>query len=205
MTKQKVGLTLFWIAVSWAVAWGVIGSILVTEAHRNLSMDELNQTMWAIGAPGFIIWGIFGVPVAALLALIGLLLNSGARASTEWKYGAGGLAALVFSVALGHIGHVPAALGFGGALILLCFFGILWFRAKERKSLNDASSSAADLKMFGYVFLLIGTWFTCGLASQPYMKAIETESPYSPLLIMVTFVLGWLFVFLGHYKARRLI
>ena len=45
--KQKVGLILFWIAIFWAFLWGILLSFFVDSALNNLTMDELNQTMWA--------------------------------------------------------------------------------------------------------------------------------------------------------------
>ena len=203
MTKQKVGLALFWIAVVWAILWGVIGSIFVSTAFRNLTMEELNQTIWAVTGPWFLMWGIFGVPVGALVAFIGTLLHSGIKGSTVWMYGIGGFLALAFSMSIGFIGHIPLVFGLGGTLILLFFIGILRLWAKERMALKDASAAAADLKLAGYVLFLIATWFTCGMASQPFLKALEGVAPTTPLHIMVLFVLGWLFLFLGYYKARK--
>jgi len=48
-TKQKSGLVLFWIAVIWTILWGVIGSVFVGSAFRNLTMDELNMTRIELG------------------------------------------------------------------------------------------------------------------------------------------------------------
>ena len=204
MTKEKVGLLLFWIAVIWTISWGVIGSIFVGTAIRNLTMDEFNQTMWAVTGPWFLIWGIFGVPVGALVAFIGMLLHSGAKGSTVWKYGIGGFLALAFSMSIGLIGHVPPVFGFGGTLILLFFIGILRLWTKERIALKDTSAVvASDLKLVGYVFFLMAAWFTCGIAGLPFFKAFEGEIPNTPLHIMVILVFGWLFLFLGHYKASK--
>jgi len=203
MTKQKVGLALFWIAVVWAISWGVIGSVFVGSAFRNLTMEELNQTMWAVTGPWFLIWGICGVPIGALVALIGILLHSGAKGSTVWKYGIGGFLAFAISMALGFIGHIPPLFGVGGTLILLFFLGILWLWAKERMAQKDAFTTAADLKLIGYVFMLIAAWYICGMASQPFLKALEGEAPTSPIHIIILLVLGWLFLFLSHYKSRK--
>ena len=203
MTKQKVGLILFWIAVVWVISWGVIGSIFVGTADRNLTMDELNLTMWAVTGPWFLIWGIFGVPVGALVAFIGMLLHSGAKGLTVMKYGIGSFLALAFSMSIGLIGHIPPVFGLGGTLILLCFFGILWFWTKERMALSETSDAGANLKLAGYVFFLMAAWFTCGIASLPFLKAFEGEAPTTPLHIMVLFVVGWVFLFLGFYKARK--
>jgi len=75
MTKQKVGLVLFWIAVIWAFLWGVLGSVFVGSAFNNLTMAEVNQTMWAFTGPWYLLW-VLGVPLGALVAGIGILLYS---------------------------------------------------------------------------------------------------------------------------------
>ena len=74
MKKNRFGLVLFWIAIIWAILWGVIGSIIIDGTYRKLSMDEVNQTMWAATGPWFLTWGVLGVPIAALIALIGIAL-----------------------------------------------------------------------------------------------------------------------------------
>ena len=203
MTKQKVGKLLFWIAFIWAILWGVIGSIFVSSDFKNLAMEELDQTMWAPDGTWFMIWGIFGVPLAALIAMIGILLHTGAKASIVWKYGIGVLLAIFIIMTTGFLNHIPLLFGIGGTLILMFFFGILWLWSKERDALKDTSTVAADLKLAGYVFILMASWFVCGIASQPFLKALENESSGSPLHVMIYMVLGWLFLFLGFYKSRQ--
>jgi hypothetical protein len=190
MTKQKVGLVLFWVAIIWAILWGVIGSIFVSSAFRNLTMDELNQTMWAVNGTWILLWGIGGVPLGALVAGIGLLLYSGAKGSTVWKYGVGIVLAFSIGVAVRSLGHILPLFGIGGTLILLFFIGILWLWAKERMALKDASVTAADFKLVGYVFMLIAAWLICGISSWPFMKALEGKVPTSPILVMILLVLG---------------
>jgi len=202
MTKQKVGLVLFWIAVIWAFLWGVLASFSVGSAFRGLTMDEVNQTMWAFTGPWYLLWA-FGVPLGALVAGIGILLYSSTKGSTVWKYGIGIALAVSIGMAIGFLGHIPPLFGIGGTLILLFFMGILWLWAKERMALKDSSTTAADLKLVGYVFMLIAAWFICGIASQPFMKAFEGEAPTTPIHVMVYLVLGWLFLFLSHYKSRK--
>jgi len=204
MTKQKVGLVLFWIGVIWAIGWGVIGSIFCSSAMNSLTMDELNQTMWALGGPLMMLWAL-GVPLGALVAGIGLLLYSGAKGSTVWKFGIGILLAVIIGMALGALGHFPPLFGIGGTLILLFFIGILWLWAKERMALKGSSTTAADLKLVGYVFMLIAAWFVCGIASQPFLKAFADQVPTSPIHVMIFLVLGWLFLFLSHYKSAQAI
>ena len=203
MTKQKVGLMLFWIAIIWAIGWGVIGSVFVDSAFRNLTMDELNQTMWAPQGTWTMIWALLGVPLAAIVAIIGIFLYSNARGSTVLKYVIGIFLAGVGMAVVYPLGHIPLLFGIGGTLILLFFIGILWLWAKERMALKETSSTAAYLKLAGYMFMLIAAWFICGIASQPFLKALEGEAPSSPILVMIFLVLGWFFLFLGHYKSRK--
>lgn len=202
MTKQKIGLVIFWVGVIWAILWGVIGSISVSSAVSSLTMAELNQTMWAIGGPLMMLWG-FGVPLGALVAGIGLLLYSGAKGSTVWKIGIGIFVGLVIGMAMQFLGHFPPLFGIGGTLILLFFIGILWLWAKERMALKGLSTAAADFKLVGYVFMLIAAWYICGIASEPFLKALEGQAPTSPVHVIIFLVLGWLFLFLGHYKSRH--
>jgi hypothetical protein len=203
MTKQKVGLVLFWIAVIWAFLWGVVASFLVDSAFNRYTMDEVNQTMWATTGPWYLLWA-FGVPLGAIIAGIGALLYAGAKGSTTWKFGIGLFLAVPIVMMSGYLGHVRVLFGIGGTLILLFFTGILRLWAKERMALKDAPTTGADLKLVGYVFMLIAAWFICGMASVPFLKALEGEPPSTPLHVMIFLVLGWLFLFLGHKKSRTL-
>ena len=160
MTKQKVGLVIFWIAVIWAILWGVVGSIFNSAAMHSLTMEELNQTIWALDGPLFMLWGVFGATLGAIVAGIGLLLYSGAKASTVWKFGIGICLAFIIAMFMQFLGHFPPLFGIGGTLILLFFMGILWLWAKERMALKGPSTTATDFRLVGYVFFFIAAWYT---------------------------------------------
>jgi hypothetical protein len=201
MTKQKLGMILFWIAVIWAIGWGVIGSVFVDSAFKNMTMEELNETMWANEGTWTMMWGLFGVPMAAVVAIFGILLYAGAKTSTALKYGIGVFLGYFVSMAAGYLGHIPPLFGIGGTLILLCYIGILRFWAKERMALEGASTTASNLKLAGYTFMVMAAWFTCGIASIPYLKALEETSPSTPIHVIILLTLGWFFLFLGYYKS----
>jgi len=203
MNKQKLGLGLFWIAILWAFLLGIIGSIFVGSAFRNLTMAELELTMWAQQGTWTMIWALLGVPLAAIIAAVGVLLYSGAKGLKAIVFGIGILLSVYIGMVAGSVGHIPALFGIGGTLILLCFTGILWLWAKERMAIKDSPTTAADLKMVGYVFMLIAAWFICGISSIPFLKAMEGESPSTPIHVMIFLVLGWIFLFLGHHKSRK--
>jgi len=201
MNKQKIGLILFWIGVTWAFVGGVVGGVSASSVMNSLTMAELNQTVWAMDGVLFPLYGLSPI-LGALIAGIGILLHSDAKGLTVWVFGIGVVLAVVLAVMITEMGYFPPLFGIGGALILLFFFGIFWIWAKERLALGG-SSTAIDLKLVGYTFMLIATWFTCGIGSQPFLKSFDTEDPGNPMTTMIFFVLGWLFLFLGQYVSRR--
>ena len=131
------------------------------------------------------------------------MLYSDVKGSMVWKFGAGIFITLFIAMYSSALGHIPALLGIGGSLILLLFFGILWLWGKERKTLKGVPATAADLRLIGYLFLVMGAWFVCGALGQHFMKVFEEVPMSTPLHIMIFFVLGWLFLFLSHYKLRK--
>ena len=77
-----------------------------------------------------------------------------------------------------------------------------WFEVNGNNDPNE-QTRITDLKLVGYVFMLIAAWFICGIASQPFLKAFEGEAPTTPLHVIIFLVLGWLFLFLSHYKSHQ--
>jgi len=63
--------------------------------------------------------------------------------------------------------------------------------------------TAADFQLTSYVFFLITAWYLCKALGTPFMKVFEGEPPESPVSIIVYLVLGWLFLFLSHYKSAQ--
>jgi len=203
MNKEKVGSILFWLAVIWIFLWGIIGSLSLTPAYRNLTTEEIYQTMWAPNSIWFMIWGIYGVALGAIIALFGIMLNSGAKVSTALIYGIGLVLIMFISMMLSMIGHIPILFGIGGTIILLCFVSILRMWAKERMALKDKSSIALDFRLIGYTFFLLTAWFTCGVVSMPFLKAVEGIQQGSPIHVLIFFTLGWLFLCLSYYKEQK--
>ena len=159
MTRAKVGLATFWISVVWMVAWEFVGTLLYLPLMRSLSMEEINQTIWAFRGPLQSLYGL-SMPLGAIVAGVGLLLYTRAKGLTVWMVGIGSFIALLLSlVTLALNLYSPPLFGIGGTLILLSFIGILWLWAKERIALKGSSTAAADLGLVGYVFMLMAAWF----------------------------------------------
>ena len=201
MNRKKIGLILFWVGFIWAVVGGVVGGISASSVMNSLTMAELNQSVWAMDGAVFLLYSLSPI-LGALVAGTGVLLYSGAKGLTIWVFGIGIVLSVVTAVMVTEMGYFPPLFGIGGALILLFFFGIFWIWAKERMALQG-SSTATDIKLAGYTFMLIATWFTCGIGSQPFLKSFDGEGPGNPITAMLFFVLGWLFLFLSHFISRR--
>ena len=85
----------------------------------------------------------------------------------------------------------------------LLVLAILWFWAKKHAILKGPARTAADFQLVSYVFFLIAIWFLCGALSAPFEEALKDLLPSSPVAIMAFLVLGWLFLFLSHYKSAQ--
>ena len=202
MKKQKIGVAIFIIGILLMIIMSGIASWSVSPTFRNLSMEEVNKTIWAVPGFLFFLWA-FSVPVGAILASIGMLIYGGVKSFRIWLIGTAIFLVSFSIIFLSIENHYPFLFGIGGCLILLCFFGIFWLWGKKRFTLKGSEKIVADFQLIGYVFLLIAMWFSCGALGRPHMKAIADDTS-SPVDIMIFFVLASLFLFLSHYKAARL-
>ncbi len=184
------------------VVMSFVASWLITPALRNLSPAQYNETIWSWDGALFWIWA-FAIPLGSILVGIGILLYVRAKSSLIWLFGIGILLILGIAEQLLPSTHFPPVFGIGGGLILGFFLAILWFWAKKYKVLEGAAKTAAYFQLVGYAFLLIAMWFLCGTLGAPFLTVLEEEPPSSPVSIIVYLVLGWLFLFLSHYKSRK--
>lgn len=203
MKKQKLALSLFWIGLLIAVAFvGIIGRSYYHNL-RTLSPEEYNASIWAMGKPLFMLWA-FSVPLGSLLAGIGAFIYAKTKPAFSWLTAIGVLGAiLVMNLVWGRV-YNSTLFGIGGAIILVCFFSIVWVWMKKHAGLDIEEKIAGSFKLIGYLFWINTSWFLCGETSKIHLKAFEGSSPPIPAEIMVFLVLGWLFVLLGDYKSMQL-
>lgn len=204
MNKQKIGLLLFGLAIVWAFFWGILASIHLTEFHSHpLSFEELQNSIWSLDGALRIVWAL-SMPDAALIGGIGLLLYSGADSPRIWRFFFIIFVGVIATMGFGHLGHFSPLYAILGTFILLFFFGVLWLWAKERKTLTSIQAVAADYRLIAYVFLLLGAWFTCGIVAPSFDNSLAEQPPITdPIIVMIYFVLGWMFLFLSHYKSSK--
>jgi len=203
MTKQKVGLVTFWISVIWMILWVTMGGAIKMPLMRSLTTEEINQTIWGFTGPLSLLYGI-AFPLGAIAAGAGIMLYAEVKGSIVWKVGTGLFIAffIAFVTLILNI-YSPVLFGIGGSLILLSFIGILLLWAEERKALKGSSTAVADFRLIGYVFMLMAAWFLCGKAAEGFVKALEGLPTMSMMIILIFLALGWVFLFLSHYKSRQ--
>ena len=202
MTKKKFGLVVFWISVIWMIVWVAIAYIFWRPLLHSLTTEEIYQTVWTFTGPLQLIYGV-SILLGAIVAAVGILLYTHAKASTVWKVGIGSFITLFLSfVSLVLNIYSPSLFGIGGSLILLSFVGILWLWAKERMVLKGSSTIAADFRLVGYVFMLMAAWYLCGKGADGFVKGLEGLPTMSMMNILILLALGWVFLFLSHYKSR---
>ena len=201
--KQKIGLSIFILGVLWSIAWGLVVSISITSSINTMTLEQLNESVWSATGPMMMLWGLGGVPLGTVIAGIGLLLYTNARGRIILFFALGVLVAIYLAMFSGGTELYPFLFGIGGTIILLSFFGILWFWAQKRKELEGMEAKAANLSLVAYVFFLNAAGYTCGMGGQTVAKAFEGFEASPPMHIMILFVLGWVFLLLSHYQSNK--
>ena len=203
MTKQKIGLTLFWIGLLIAVLFaGIIGQSLYHNL-RTLTMEELSATIWAEGGPMFILWAL-SVTLGSILAGVGAFIYVKTKPVFPWLTSIGVFGAVIAMVMVWSRVYNSTFFGIGGIIILVSFFGIVWVWMKKYAGLDIQEKIAGSYKLVGYIFWINASWFLCGETAKLHLKVFEGSSVPSPIEILVFLVLGWLFVLTSDYKEMRL-
>jgi hypothetical protein len=148
MKTNKTGLVLYWIAVVYIVVLGLGGSWLVRPIYRQMTLEQANQTIWALNSPMFGLW-VSSVAIGSILAGIGMLLYVRSKGSRIWFFGLGIFAVLLIDILikwqiLPTPAHTPLLFGMGGALMVAFFLIILWLWAEKRLHLEGADKTAAE-------------------------------------------------------------
>jgi len=203
MKNQKIGQILFWIGVTFAIAFaGIIGRSLYHNL-RTLTGEELDATIWALDKPIFLLWAL-SITLGSLLAGIGAFLYVKVKPVFSWFTAVGVLAAVLVMNFVWSRVYNSTLFGIGGLIILVIFFAIVWVWMKKYAKLDMQEKIAGSFKLIGYLFWINASWFLCGETAKMHLKVFEGSPAPIPIEIMVFLVLGWLFVLIGDYKEMRL-
>ena len=211
MKTRRTGLIIFWIFVLYMVGMGFVASWLVVPTYRNLAPSQISETIWVGNTIVRLLWA-FSAPVGAVLACVGLLIYNRVKGTRIWLFGVGVPLILTGIGFLPILGYYPRVFGIGGGLILALFLIIVWFWTKRFLLLEGSARTAAGFQLAGYVFFLVAMWYLCGLLGPPvYLLNTDKVQQFGSLRsahaeavkILIYFILGWLSLFLSHYKLRK--
>lgn len=202
LTKKEVGLIVLWIGFVYMVLMGWLASWWFAATFRDLTLAEIGETAWALNRPLFWLWAL-SVPLGSIVAGVGLLLRTGSKGTHIWVFGIGMVVALLLIQFVPTGTHHPPAFGVIGGLILALFILSVCFWAKSRPNLEGPAKRAADLRLTGYVWLIIAMWYLCGTLGAPYLRGLAELDPGSPVPVIVYLALAWLFLFLAQYTEAK--
>ncbi len=204
--SQKIGIALASVGalsilgLGWLYSWWLVPAIGKT-GFQNVPVPGLVRLLWGLS-----------VPVGALIALIG----AGMYARLGWRRLVVLNAALFLAVMLIAIFSpsvlLPGLFGINGGLMALFFLGILLHWSKIRQTHSQSGQTVSDLRMAGYVFFLVASWYLCGLLGAPsFALRPELMQRYEALasaislgsIVSISLVLGWLLTFLAHHVEAR--
>jgi hypothetical protein len=200
-----VGWVLFGIGALYMLALGWLYSWWVVPATREIGpayISNLVGFIWALAVPLGSVLVLLG---AALLAQVErrlfLILVVGSFIFAAWRV-------------LGTTSRMlPQLFGIGGGLITLFFLGLVWNWVRTRPTLSGSEKTGSDLRVIGYLFLVVAAWDLCGLLGIPTFLLRPEQAqgfaiPASSAInmastILVLLVLGWAFMFFGQWIAVR--
>jgi hypothetical protein len=96
-------------------------------------------------------------------------------------------------------------------MLTALFLGTLWYWMKYSQLEKAGMRRAGNLKVVGYAFIMLASWFICGIVGPPGSAArpeiMMVESVVAPSYAVMLFLfIGFLSFFLGQramYRAKR--
>jgi hypothetical protein len=185
-----VVLTVIWQGLTW-------GQSPIQRVH---TAEELNGTIHAIWGPLFTIRIIGGG--GPTFALVGALLYSGKKGSYSWLLGFLPNF-LTFGQYWQPTDKMPWLFGIGGTVILLSYFGILWFWTQTHSVHMGAVKTGKIIQLLGYSVLVVAGLLLCMHFGNPNQLALAELPIPSSHIINISFSLGMLLLFAGNYVVVK--
>jgi hypothetical protein len=215
MRQKRLGLGLFALGAAYILGASWLAMWWVAPVWRNTPADQFDGTIWAFGGPIFTVIAL-SVPLGILFVVTGTMLYAGAKRSRIAVFATGAALVAMSMLLVPTLGYYPVFFGVSGGLILLLFFAVLWYWARNRRSLDPAARVSSDLQMASYVFFFVAASMLCSTLGNPFSglyfpdKVLRDDAlpwHYSMGVKIVSYLLlGFLFNFLSQYvslKRRR--
>ena len=200
MNRQKRAITLFWLGIAVVfVAQGL--NWIQSPIYRLQTAEELRGTAHAISGPLFWVRTLGWNGLA--FSLIGVLLYTTKSGSKLWLLGTLPMSALGLAILWEPSGYVPQLFGIGGAIILVSYFGILWFWTRTYQTYEGIARTGKLVQIMGYSFLVITGCLLCLYFGYPAQLAIADLPIPNSLSINMTLSLGMLLIVSGQYLIAK--
>ena len=207
--RRIAGTAIIGVGVLFLV-YGIVAACLMIPGYR-----EMAEAYWdTLDPAGLImarIWGI-SMPLGVVLTFIGSSLVGNVKAGLIWILTAGGLTMLALIIISPFPSTSSIFFGISGSVITLLWLGIVVIWGRRRVSCTNEEAAVTDLRMLGYMFFALATWFICGISTMHTFLFYPDEIAYLQIqenaigiiyLVMSFLVLGWFFTFLGQYKGKK--
>lgn len=198
MSRQKIGMMLFWLGVIFTVVWQAL-TWGQSPAQRMHTAEELSGTVHAIWGTLFTVRLIGGG--GPTISLVGVLVYASNKGSWSW----------VLAIPVAAVGwllywqppqHVPFLFGLGGTLILLSYFGILWAWSRTYQRYVGRARTGRIIQLLGFSMLVIeGNWL-CMVFGNPKQLALAELPIPSDLVINLTLAGAMILLAVGYYVAE---
>jgi MFS family permease len=215
VTKKRLGFGLFALGAAYIFGASWLAMWWVAPVWRNTPAEQFDGTAWAFGGPIFTTIAL-SVPVGVLLIVAGATIYAGAPRSRVAAFAMGATLIAISMLLVPTLGYYPVFFGVSGGLILVLFLAVLWYWARNRRSLDEGARISSDLQMASYVFFFVAASMLCSTLGNPFSglyfpdRVLRDDAlpwHYSMGIKIVSyFVLGFLFNFLSQYtsfKRRR--
>ncbi len=190
---------LYMLGLGWLYSWWIVPA---TREAGPVYIQDLVGFIWALA-----------VPLGSVLVLLGVALIAQVERRVFWLLVAGSVLSAAWRVIGTSSTLLPQLFGIGGGLITLFFLGLVWSWVKTRPGLSGPERTGSDLRVVGFLFLVVAAWDLCGLLGIPTFLLRPEQgqafaiSPGSAInmasTILVLLVLGWAFMFFGQWTAVR--
>jgi len=212
MSMKKIGLILFLVgaffifSASWIMPW------YTSPVWSSEPPEHFEGTIWEAFGPIFMAMS-FLPSIGILLLSIGTLLLGDSVKSHIWPYSIGILLVILSFLFPPTFGYYPFIFGIGGLLILIFFFALLWFWAKNHRKLNNDTKIASIYEVVGYIFIFLTAMLMCTILGNPFSglyfpeRVLEQNAlPYHYSFgtkALIYLVLAMFFIFLSQYKKAQ--
>jgi hypothetical protein len=212
--KKVLGKTSITLGVGLFI-FSIISAWILTADFMKLGEDYWDT----VGTSGKIfgyIWA-FSFPLGSILFFLGVLALNNIENKRILIFLVSIISSLLSIINI-EISRSSIFFGIGGILIEIFLIIILWCHGRKRMTLNDEEKKIEDLRIIGYLFLALASWFMCGLGTMVifasksatidlYIDSTTTQTNMISIQyrIMICLIIGWFLISISHLKLQRLI